>query len=63
MSEHNIWFPLFDHPVTVTLSREQLQCVQDALLGKPECVPGWNAHFAGQIEAVLKASIEGATDD
>lgn len=63
MSEHSIWYPLFDQPLTVTLSREQLQCVQDALLNKPECVPGWNAHFAAEIEAVLKASLDGASDD
>ena len=53
---HHIWYPLFDQPVTLTLSREQLQCVQDALLGKRECVTGWNVHFAAEIENVLKES-------
>lgn len=59
---HHIWYPMFDHPVTITLSREQLQCVQDALLGKPEPVPGWNAHFAAEFQRVLHESKESVTD-
>lgn len=57
---HNIWFSLFDTPITITLSCEQLQCVQDAMLGLPEPVPGWNEHFAGEIEKVLVESMEEA---
>ena len=38
--------------------REQLQCVQDALRGHREPVPGWNEHFADEIERVLRATIE-----
>jgi hypothetical protein len=58
-----IWYPLSDTPLTLQLSREQLQCVQDALLGKPEPVPGWNQHFAGEIERVLRESIDGPETD
>lgn len=54
---HVIWYPLFDTPVDIRLSREQLQCVQDALLGKPEPVQGWNAHFSKEIERVLVDSL------
>ena len=57
---HTIWYPLFDEPIDVRLSREQLRCVQDALVGKPEPVPGWNAHFAGEIERVLLESMSAA---
>ena len=58
----SIWFPLFDTPLTLTMSREQLQCVQDALLGRPEPVPGWNAHFASELERVLRETVEGSPD-
>ncbi len=62
MTRHAIWYPLFDTPLTLTLSREQLQCVQDALEGKPEPVPGWNRYFAEEIERVLRDSLTAEED-
>ena len=61
MAEH-IWFPLHDTPIRLHMSREQLQCVQDALLGKPEPVPGWNRYFAEEIEKVLRATVAEEAD-
>lgn len=55
---HHLWFPIRDIPITLSLSREQLQCVQDALLGRKEPVLGWNEHFAGELEKVLRDSID-----
>lgn len=57
-SVHRIWFPLGEQQITLSLSRELLQCVQDALLGKPEPVPGWREHFAGELERVLRESLD-----
>ena len=60
MTTHHIWHPLSDTPVTVTLSREQLQLIHDALTGNTKGIPaGWLESLAGQVEAVLKASLEG----
>lgn len=53
---YGIWYPLFDTPVNVRLSREQLQGLQEALRGE-DIVPGWREHFATQIEAVLRMSL------
>jgi len=52
-----------DTPIRLTLSREQLQCVQDALLGRPEPVRGWRAYFAGEMETVLRETIDGQSDE
>lgn len=55
---HIIWYPLYDHPIDLRMSREQLQYVHDLLLGKPEVIPGWAQHFAGEIERVLRDSLD-----
>lgn len=57
---HIIWYPLYDQPLDLRMSREQLQCVHDVLLGKPEVVTGWAHHFAGEIERVLQESLREA---
>lgn len=57
----SIWYPLFDTPITVRLSREQLAHVKDALLGVPEPVPGWNEYFAGELERVLDEKTDSET--
>jgi len=54
---HQIWYPLFDTPVTVTMSREQMQSLADELRGVNVC-PGWAEHFAGQLDHVLKNSLK-----
>lgn len=51
-----IWYPLFDTPFTLSLSREQLEAVRDALRGEPEPVPGWRKYFAGEIDRALGES-------
>lgn len=59
---HHIWFPLYDVPVTVRLSREQLQIIQDVLRGHlATSKPGWRDYIADQIEKVLVASLDGDT--
>lgn len=58
MKVHHVWFPLYDQPVTLRLSREQLQIVQDSLRGDhTTSKPGWRASLADQFERVLVESL------
>lgn len=57
-----IWYPLGDTPVTIRLSREQVQALQDELLGRG-IFPGWKERFADQLEGVLKASLDAPTTE
>ena len=50
---HRIWYPLFDTPITVSMSREQMQALADELRGV-NVFPGWAEQFAQNIDAVLK---------
>ena len=60
MTVHHVWYPLYDQPVTLEMSREQLQIVQDVLRGNlGTSKQGWRDYLADQIEKVLVASIEG----
>lgn len=62
-SIHSIWYPLYDNPILIRMSREQLQAIQDALLGRPETPEGWGAWFARtEIERLLVESL-GEEDD
>ncbi|WP_066041941.1 hypothetical protein [Herbiconiux solani] len=56
---HRIWHPLGDTPITVQMSREQLQIIQDALNGVHIASRGWETAMADELEKVLKASMEG----
>lgn len=55
---HRIWYPLQEKPITVQMSREQLEGVRDSLAGRPEGFPGWNAYFAGVLDSVLNTSVD-----
>lgn len=53
---YGIWTPLFDTPINVRISREQLQALQDGLRGI-SIMPGWKEYFDNEIEGILRLSI------
>lgn len=57
-----IWYPLGDSPITIRLSREQVQALHEELRGQ-SIFPGWKEYFADQLEGVLKASLDAPTTE
>lgn len=57
----HVWFPLHDTPVVLSISREQLQIIQDVLAGDlTTSRKEWRESLSEQIENVLKATVDGA---
>lgn len=57
----HVWFPLGDTPVVLSISREQLQIIQDTLRGElATSRKEWRDSLAEQIENALKATVDGA---
>lgn len=58
MNVHRVWFPLYDTPVTLSMSREQLQIVTDVLKGDlASSRPSWRGYIAEQFDKVLADSL------
>lgn len=53
---YSVWYPLFDTPITVTMSREQVQALADELRGI-NVFPGWAEHFAAELDKILEKSL------
>ena len=52
-----IWTPLFDTPMVLHTSREQIQALQEELR-EINVYPGWKEWFADQLEGVLTESLK-----